>query len=360
MQKNLKNRKLLSGARSAGNVPPLPLIISDHLKRERKPVNDTEFAFYLAGLIQGCGTWGVAPGITAGLRGLGIPNPPNSPRFLILKFHSLDIGLVYYLKTQIGYGQVKILPTYKEIHYIIKEPKGLSKVYDWIEGKMRNGPGALWVPAAGNYWLTGYLDGAAHPEGVNLHLRTWIGGGPETPLEGAFRAGGTPAPTARGLRRAEGAPTPINPGRPSRTGARPTETLFELNLKFAPLSTGDQPGGGFAAAGARPLSAGAARAGLDGRAEGAPDLLTLIWNGGAGPNLYNQPHAPRARARGRLKVAFPDISIRRILWQLDKYPLISSKFIKYLKFRKIYRICQRKEHLTKTGLIKILSLWRLH
>ena len=356
MHKIFKIRKVLSGAGGAGNVPPLPLIITDHLKREHKPVNDTEFAFYLEGLIQGCGTWGVAPGMVAHRPGgkdliyksfpAGGPPGPSAEggaeavggksgtfsqpaRFLVLKFHSLDIGLVYYLKKKIGYGQIKILPTYKEIHYTIKEPKGVSKVYDWIEGKTAKtafggaanppstralgwvGEEATRVEDARAYWLTGFLDGAARPEDVNLHLRTWIGG--DGPL--------------------------------THTPARPTEILFELNLNLAGLARQIIEESGRAA--------GSGAAGIS--------LLNLIWNAGGGSGAAsNLNKQPPARPSGRLKVPFPDISIRRIFWQLDKYPLISSKFIKYLKFRKIYRVCQRKEHLTKTGLIKILSLWRLH
>jgi hypothetical protein len=269
MQKSKKVLRLGGAAK-----PPLPIIISDHLKRERKPVNDNEFALYLAGLIQGCGTW---------------EGGKSSPHSLILKFHSTDIALVYYLKKKIGYGQVKILPSYKEIHYIIKEPKGVSKVYDCatgatvLEGAVTNSPPHLLISpltfASSGYWLTGFLDGVVHPEGMNLHLRTRIG------REAAPQGGGRPV-----------------------VKLKPTETLFELNLGFA-----SSPAHSYA----------------------------KMW----------EP---------RLKVPFPDIKIRWIFWQLDKYPLISSKFIKYLKFRKIYRICQRKEHLTKTGLIKILSLWRWH
>lgn len=54
---------------------------------------------------------------------------------------------------------------------------------------------------------------------------------------------------------------------------------------------------------------------------------------------------------------FPDIKLTKFLIHLDSYHLLSHKFIHYLKFRKIYRICQRKEILSKKGLLKIFSIW---
>jgi len=58
-----------------------------------------------------------------------------------------------------------------------------------------------------------------------------------------------------------------------------------------------------------------------------------------------------------LKFSFPSVNLIKLLNHLDNYPLLSYKFPKFLKFRKIYRICQRKEHLHKSGLLKLLNLW---
>lgn len=41
---------------------------------------------------------------------------------------------------------------------------------------------------------------------------------------------------------------------------------------------------------------------------------------------------------------------------LDKYSLISTKYIEYIKWRDCYRIIQKKEHLTEQGLEKIKKL----
>jgi len=46
-------------------------------------------------------------------------------------------------------------------------------------------------------------------------------------------------------------------------------------------------------------------------------------------------------------------SAKSVINYFDKFQLISSKWVNYLKWRKIYRIIQRKEHLTIEGLNKI-------
>lgn len=46
-------------------------------------------------------------------------------------------------------------------------------------------------------------------------------------------------------------------------------------------------------------------------------------------------------------------SAKKIIEYFDKFQLNSSKFISYIKWRKMYRVIQRNEHLTQAGLIKI-------
>lgn len=50
------------------------------------------------------------------------------------------------------------------------------------------------------------------------------------------------------------------------------------------------------------------------------------------------------------------ISAKNVVDYFDKYQLNSSKIVRYLKWRKAYRIVQRKEHLTQEGLNKIRKL----
>jgi hypothetical protein len=47
-----------------------------------------------------------------------------------------------------------------------------------------------------------------------------------------------------------------------------------------------------------------------------------------------------------------------IIDYLDKYPLMTSKFLDYQDWKKAYGMLQRKEHLTKKGKVKLLALKR--
>lgn len=49
-------------------------------------------------------------------------------------------------------------------------------------------------------------------------------------------------------------------------------------------------------------------------------------------------------------------SAKKVINYFDYYHLLSSKHINYLKWRKVYRIVQRKEHITKKGIESILKI----
>lgn len=64
--------------------------ISIHVPTHLKPLNDEQFGHYLAGLIDGKGYF-------------------NTQQQLIIEFSSSDVKLAYYIKSMIGFGQVKKL-----------------------------------------------------------------------------------------------------------------------------------------------------------------------------------------------------------------------------------------------------------
>ena len=47
---------------------------------------------------------------------------------------------------------------------------------------------------------------------------------------------------------------------------------------------------------------------------------------------------------------------RKVIQYFDQYHLQSRKHINYLRWRKVYRLIQNKEHLTEKGLAKILVI----
>jgi len=49
-------------------------------------------------------------------------------------------------------------------------------------------------------------------------------------------------------------------------------------------------------------------------------------------------------------------NIRVVLNHFDKYPLITKKFADYLLFKQAVKLVEQKEHLTKEGLLKLVSI----
>lgn len=93
-------------------------LISVHVPTHLKPANDTEFGHYLAGLIDGDGHF-------------------SSKQQLVIVFNSLDASLAYYIKERIGYGSIRKVKDKNAILLIITARKGLEKVINLINGKIR-------------------------------------------------------------------------------------------------------------------------------------------------------------------------------------------------------------------------------
>lgn len=364
--KNLKKKE------QSGDVKYLPMIISDHLKRERKPVNDTEFAGYLTGLLIGnkIAIKKIQEVTQCSIEGKFHEIKTTSN--IIIKLHSTDIGLAYYLKKKIKYGQVKILPTYKVIYYSIKEAKGISKIYELVSLVSGDKSQVLLGAKGGSpekcmkrsqkspegikeigYGFTGFLDSIVGPEDIGIHFKTKI----ETRLTGGPFGDHSYSASWINLRKADMVNIKSKDNHEVSTGYlkgghtkdgilcssaqannnnKPTEPIFEVNIKSPPLVFNH-------------FHTGEIWLGANNKSDGDSGFRSAL-----------KREISEETPLMRIKVSFPNKKIRRLIWQLDNYPLISSKFIKYLKYRKIYRICQRKEHLKKTGLIKILSLWRVH
>ena len=92
--------------------------ISIHVPKHLKPLNDEQFGYYLAGLIDGDGHF-------------------SSKQQLIIAFHSLDASLAYNIKERLGYGSVKKVKNKNAILFIISSKEGIKKVLNLINGKIR-------------------------------------------------------------------------------------------------------------------------------------------------------------------------------------------------------------------------------
>jgi hypothetical protein len=83
-----------------------------------KPINNEELGHYLAGLIDGDGHF-------------------SSKQQLVIAFHLLDASLAYYIKERLGYGKVKKVKDKNAFLLIIASKKGLNKIINLINGKIR-------------------------------------------------------------------------------------------------------------------------------------------------------------------------------------------------------------------------------
>ena len=92
--------------------------ISSHNHKHLKPINDDQFGHYLAGLIDGDGHF-------------------SSILQLVIVFNGLDAPLAYYIKNRIGFGNVKKIKNKNAYLLVISNKKGLERVINLINGKIR-------------------------------------------------------------------------------------------------------------------------------------------------------------------------------------------------------------------------------
>jgi len=93
--------------------------ISIHVPTHLKPINDNDLGHYLAGLIDGHGHFSKTPQ-------------------LVVVFNELDVYLAYYIKGQIGYGNVYKVKNKKAVILVVSKQVGIKKVLDLINGKIRS------------------------------------------------------------------------------------------------------------------------------------------------------------------------------------------------------------------------------
>jgi LAGLIDADG endonuclease/Cytochrome C and Quinol oxidase polypeptide I len=92
--------------------------ISKHLPTHLKPVTEDQFGHYLAGLIDGDGHF-------------------SSKQQLVIVFHFLDVSLAYFIKERLECGSIKKVKNKNAYILVISSKKGLEKVINLINGKIR-------------------------------------------------------------------------------------------------------------------------------------------------------------------------------------------------------------------------------
>lgn len=246
--KNLEKENLKS------NSEPL-VLITDHLKNNKSILqDDKQFGYYLAGLIEGSGTF--------------------NKETLEIEFEKKDVQALFWLKKRLGVGTV--LKKGNKIKLVVKNKKGLENIIKLINGKFLTGvklnewrkhewekdfnfsilPTFDSSLLTNNFYLAGYFDTCGL---FNIEIK------PEIKLECKIE---------------------------------------EKNIRVL-------------------------------------EEIKKIFGGEIKDNKYGTISITQARY---------------FIEYFDKYSLCTLRFIEYIKWRDVYRILQRKEHLTKEGFDKILKL----
>ena len=248
--------------------------ISVHVPKHFKPVNDDQFGHYLAGLIDGDGHF-------------------SSKQQLIIVFHSLDVSLAYYIKDRLGFGNVRKVKDKNAFLLIISNKKGIEKVINLINGKIR-------TVNKFNQIINNILNSVTYSEfskEVNLKLNL------DKNLKNYWLAGFSDADASFQIK-------VIN--------RKLANVAVEVRLNFQ----------------------------IDQKKDYLLLLIKEFLGGNIGYRKSQDTYYYGSTSFG---------SAKNVINYFDNFHLLSSKHINYLKWRKAYLIIQNKDHLNKNGLEKILK-----
>ena len=243
--------------------------VSVHVSKHLKPLNDNQFGYYLAGLIDGDSNF-------------------SSKQQLVIVFHSSDVSLAYYIKKQIGFGTVKKVKNKNAYILILSSKEGIEKVINLINGKIRTNNKFSQI----NKNILNNNKYVELKNVINFKLNT------DNFLENHWLAGFSDADSSFQINILK---------RINRT---------EVRLNFQIDQKEDY-------------------------------LLKLIKNYFGGNIGYR---------KSQNTYYYESTSAKNVINYFDKYHLLSSKHINFLKWRKAYIIVQNKDHLNEEGLNKIVKL----
>lgn len=101
--------------------------ISEHVPKHKKPINNKELGYYLAGLIDG--------NSSIDNKYKNKDTIPYKTSTLTIYYDNKDIQAAYWLKSQLGYGRVLKNKNINKL--IINHPKGLLRILELINGKLK-------------------------------------------------------------------------------------------------------------------------------------------------------------------------------------------------------------------------------
>jgi hypothetical protein len=247
----------------------LPLISEDIPKYTAKQLTDTEFGYFLAGLIEGDGWFG--------------------KKELHIIFAENDISLAYFIKKRIGHGNIYKIKNKKAVRYICKTEKGLAIILSLINGKLVSKPKYEQL-IKHEYNLKFNCVILPHSNNVTLD-NYWLAGFSQA--DGSFHI--------------------------SIVKSKTHKTGFSVRLEFSIKQKDDLP-------------------------------LKLLFGTVKMGNLSQYNSGIWCYKSSGFKTA------ALLINYFDNYPLFSGKYIKYLKFRKVYIMITKGKHLEDKGIIKIKSI----
>jgi hypothetical protein len=253
--------------------------ISIHNSKHLKPANKTEFGHYLAGLIDGDGHF-------------------SSAQQLVIVFNILDIQLAYYIKEQIGYGNVRKVKNKNAVLFIVANVKGIEIILNLINNKFR-------TISKFNQITSNILANSKYIEFSNtitLSLNN------SNDLENHWLAGFSDADASFQIKL-------IN----RDTTAFPKQDKTEVRLNYQ----------------------------IDQKKDYILVLIKEFLGGNIGYRKSQDTYYYGSTSYG---------SAKNVISYFDRYHLLSTKHINYLKWRKAYILVQNKDHLTDLGLTNIKKI----
>ena len=270
--------------------------ISVHVPTHLKPDNDRNFGYYLAGLIDGAGKFVI--------KNLNIQ--------LVIRFEYSDASLAYFIKKRLGFGRVIKNENNRTLIFLIDKVEGVIKVINFVKDKIRNQE--ILDQIKNNICLQSYLiqiiekdnpiilstnqvkilsDNSNLQLNINADLNNyWFCGFSDVISNFNIKVLGN-----------------------IKTNFSIDNISLSFQMKFKDKK-----------------------------------LLNVIKNFLGGNIIYNK----RENLYYYKTESF--LSAYKIINYFDKYHLLSSKYIYYIKWRKTYNIIQDNNHLKINGFIKIMKI----
>nr|YP_009690278.1 LAGLIDADG homing endonuclease [Fomitiporia mediterranea]QEG57058.1 LAGLIDADG homing endonuclease [Fomitiporia mediterranea] len=306
--------------------------VSIHVPTHLKPTNDFNFGHYLAGLIDGNGTFSVDPKGKNNLQ-------------LVISFNKLDASLAYFVKGQLGYGSVRKNQT--EIILVVSKIQGIIKVINLINGKLRSISKLNQIKNANlSYPTNSSLNSCENERNIkNFNYLTDLKLNENPSLNNHWFSGFADVTAFFQILVTD---QPIN-------NLTVNKSINEIEYKISSLTvdcfTENKINKQQINSNNNNKDWFKREVMLNFYIESKTDnLLKLIkqnFGGNIGFNLNNNSYYYCTNSFG---------SAKKIINYFDQYHLLSSRHVNFLKWRKTYVIIQDKDNLTNSALDKIIKL----